>query len=70
MMKQTADAARLDEAWADRREFRADVDHSGRWCVWQRLGCGWAVWASCRSRSDAIERAAELNRMPAPGRAG
>jgi len=48
------------------RDYRADVDQAGQWCVWQRLGAGWAIWCTCRSRADAIERAAELNRaLPA-----
>lgn len=42
--------------------FRADMDHSGRWYVWGRLGAnGWATLHACDSRQDAERLAVRLN---------
>lgn len=43
--------------------YRADIDQSGDWYVWQRLGAsGWAALQRCQDRSEAIEMASTLNR--------
>lgn len=43
--------------------YRADIDQSGDWYVWQRLGAsGWAALQRCRDRMEALQMASELNR--------
>jgi hypothetical protein len=42
--------------------FRADVDQSGDWYVWRRLGAsGWATLRRCCDREQALELAKALN---------
>ncbi len=42
--------------------FRADVDQSGDWYVWRRLGNnGWATLRRCECRDSAHRQAAVLN---------
>lgn len=42
--------------------FRADVDQSGDWYVWRRLGAsGWATLRRCSGREQALELAKALN---------
>ncbi len=42
--------------------FRADVDQSGDWYVWRRLGAnGWATLRRCECRDSAHRQAAVLN---------
>lgn len=44
--------------------YRADIDQSGDWYVWQRLGAsGWAALQRCQDRMEAIQVASDLNRM-------
>lgn len=43
-------------------DFRADVDQSGDWYVWRRLGAnGWATMRRCECRESAHREAAVLN---------
>jgi len=50
--------------------FRADVDQSGDWYVWRRLGSsGWATLRRCTGREQALELAKALN-QDAPVAAG
>lgn len=50
--------------------FRADVDQSGDWYVWRRLGAsGWATLRRCTGREQAFELAKALN-QDAPVAAG
>ncbi len=45
--------------------FRADVDQSGHWYVWRRLGAnGWATFRHCETRERALELAKHLNTHP------
>lgn len=45
--------------------FRADVDQSGDWYVWRRLGSnGWATLRRCDDREHAQQLARDLNRNP------
>ncbi len=42
--------------------FRADMDQSGDWYVWRRLGAnGWATLRRCECRESAHREAATLN---------
>jgi hypothetical protein len=42
--------------------FRADVDQSGDWYVWRRLGAsGWATLRRCSGREQALQLAKALN---------
>lgn len=46
--------------------YRADRDHEGRWCVWQRVDAdGWITLRRCTTAGDAFRIAASLNRSPA-----
>lgn len=46
--------------------FRADVDQSGDWYVWRKLGSnGWATLRRCSDREHAQQLARDLNRNPA-----
>jgi len=47
--------------------FRADVDQSGDWYVWRRLGAsGWATLRRCCDREQALELAKTLNLEKSP----
>ncbi|MEZ6243600.1 MAG: hypothetical protein R3B57_11225 [Phycisphaerales bacterium] len=56
---------RLPEEDADARldpNFRADMDQSGDWYVWRRMGAnGWATLRRCDGREDAQRLATQLN---------
>jgi len=42
--------------------FRADMDQSGDWYVWRRIGSnGWATLRRCQDRQDAQRLATQLN---------
>lgn len=44
------------------RDYRADVDQSGDWFVWRRIGTnGWATMRRCATHLDAVELAESLN---------
>lgn len=48
--------------------YRADIDQSGDWYVWRRLGTsGWAAMQRCQDRMEALQVAADLNRAEESG---
>ncbi|KAA0215565.1 MAG: hypothetical protein EDM82_06765 [Cyanobacteria bacterium CYA] len=56
-------AARTRPTVESKLVYRADIDQSGDWYVWQRLGAsGWAALQRCRDRAEAIEIASMMNR--------
>lgn len=56
-------AARTRPTVESKLVYRADIDQSGDWYVWQRLGAsGWAALQRCQDRSEAIQIASTLNR--------
>ena len=45
--------------------FRADVDQSGDWYVWRRVGVsGWATMRRCDSEQEAKDVAKAMNEDP------
>jgi len=47
--------------------FRADMDQSGDWYVWRRLGAnGWATLRRCECQESASREAAQLNETAKP----
>ncbi|RMH14306.1 MAG: hypothetical protein D6695_01600 [Planctomycetota bacterium] len=62
-MQKNASASATGYLGEPKLVYRADVDQSGDWYVWKRLGkSGWAALQRCRDRTEAIEMASSLNR--------
>jgi len=60
MAEETPD--RSDNIIEPKALFRADVDQSGEWYVWRRLGASrWATLRRCCNREQALELAKSLN---------